>query len=199
MLMPEDYWMGGVAYQLTPASVVAALREYAPARSFTTSAGLLVACQTVSHGLTLLPVPPRSRPFRMLFLVRDGCLALAQRCVDPAVETIGAVDFGMYGANGADLVMVANARWLVFDDSAADTRSRVKSVRRIQQALNGALRKTGEAPTALNAKLFPVVRKVKLGCVLKCQSPFAVASMRSGYSRHGRGQSPTRTRSPRKG
>ena len=54
----------------------------------------------------------------MLILKRGGEFALAQRCVNPFFETIGSVDCSLFGAAGAELVMIASARWIVFDECA---------------------------------------------------------------------------------
>ena len=55
----------------------------------------------------------------MLFLYRDGSLALVQRCVDPVHETIGAIDVRPFQAEGSELIMVASARWLYYSENAA--------------------------------------------------------------------------------
>ena len=39
-----------------------------------------------------------------------------QRCVDPHHETVGAVDFRLFGAVGSELAMVSSPRWLYYDD-----------------------------------------------------------------------------------
>lgn len=72
----------------------------------------------------MIPRPPRSHWYRLLVLGRRGCgaadgpseVALVQRCVDPQFETVGALDFGRFGAAVSELIMLASCRWLLFEE-----------------------------------------------------------------------------------
>ena len=60
----------------------------------------------VPGGPVALPVPPRTRPFRLLLGRCEESYVLVQRCVDPQFETVAELDFGAVGAPIAELIVV---------------------------------------------------------------------------------------------
>ncbi len=104
---------------LTSAALASALQADS-GRSFVYEGVLITRQPAIAvAAVTFLPRPHASSPFRMLFLYRDGSLALVQRCVDPVHETIEAVDFRPFQAGGRELIMAASARWLYYSEKGS--------------------------------------------------------------------------------